>query len=1094
MIGTPYGVDLSNADDKGFSNTDNVTHKKTAGTRFQVSACVAAEENPTNRVPQGGFHVNGQLTGGWSTSHKKGCPGSDWELGTELNLAEGTYTVRARARILHGSLREAYQVYSPISTDFITIVVDNTAPTTTPGSLSTTTTSTFTGVASNDPESGDYISLYQKYPGGSEIPIGVTSTFSGANGREWSVDADFLWAPGLPSTFEVRAYYTDLAGNQNTSYSSTSVSTNSVAPSVRASGLDLDASDDTGISNTDNLTRTRSSLTFHGTLTGAPSLGDYVQLYRAGNIISGASTSNFTGANHSWTIDSVNIPLHLPDIPHTFTAALTNSADTDPVQSTNLIVVIDTTNPPAGNVGDLDLAASDDDGSSDSDNITTATTGLTISGTLSRDPDTAGGDAEHVQLYRGNTLISGATDQTFTGSPGRNWSIDIDLAEGVHNITGRLRNKAGGSRGDSARSLTITVDDGIAPTNSPGTLYLSALDDTGIYFDDRVTGTSTDLTISGTLSGNATSGEYVQLYNGNTKITGANTSNFIGTPARNWSIDFDLAEGTHNIKAFVLDQIGDKGPTSSMTIVVDTTAPTITTSVPNLATSSDSGVSSTDDITNQTTGLAFTGTISGDASTGDHVQLYNGDEMINRAFTSNFTGANSREWTINNVDLSAGTHNISAKVVDLAGNSSTVSTALEVTIDNIPPVANAGALDLATEDDTGISNSDNNTGQTTGLTISGTLTTDPATGEYVQLYNGTNMISGATDDTFTGTPARDWSIDIDLAEDSHNIKAYVMDKAGNQSTVNSLAITVDSTDPTITPGALDLATEDDTGVSSVDNITNATTSLTISGTLSGTPVPGDFIQLYNGTTLLTGKTDDTFNSNQWAIDIDLVEGTHTINAYVMDKTGNRGTVNSLEIIVDTTGPNIDSGPLDLATEDDTKPDQSDNITWLTTGLTISGTLSGNPSAGDHVQLYNNQQAIPGTMFTTFTGPNNQDWSIDIDLPQGEHVITAYLMDLAGNPSASNSLAITVTKKPKRSSGGVRLIRDGTANTTTPTTTVPDELLSPDEALRQALLDVIRAELVYRIQMIIQHSNPSDEEMQFLVKLQEVIENSLGSPT
>ena len=122
-----------------------------------------------------------------------------------------------------------------------------------------------------------------------------------------------------------------------------------------------------------------------------------------------------------------------------------------------------------------------------------------------------------------------------------------------------------------------------------------------------------------------------------------------------------------------------------------------------------------------------------------------------------------------------------------------------MTYDKTAPTATAGTVDLAAADDSGTSDSDNITKNTTGLDFSGTLSAAASTGEYVQLYNGTTLITGATDTSFTGTPATGWSISIPLAEGAHTIKAVVIDAAGNEGTKSSgLSVTVDTTAPTIT--------------------------------------------------------------------------------------------------------------------------------------------------------------------------------------------------------------------------------------------------------------------------------------------------------
>ena len=47
--------------------------------------------------------------------------------------------------------------------------------------------------------------------------------------------------------------------------------------------------------------------------------------------------------------------------------------------------------------------------------------------------------------------------------------------------------------------------------------------------------------MSGTLSGAATTGDYVQLYSGANTISGATDNSFTGANSRDWSIDIDLA-------------------------------------------------------------------------------------------------------------------------------------------------------------------------------------------------------------------------------------------------------------------------------------------------------------------------------------------------------------------------------------------------------------------------------------------------------------------------------------------------------------------------------------------------------------------------
>ncbi len=104
------------------------------------------------------------------------------------------------------------------------------------------------------------------------------------------------------------------------------------------------------------------------------------------------------------------------------------------------------------------------------------------------------------------------------------------------------------------------------------------------------------------------------------------------------------------------------------------------------------------------------------------------------------------------------------------------------------------SLDLATEDDSGTSNSDNLTNKTSNLTITGSA----EVGATIRLYNGTNTTAiGSEVVKANGT----FSIDISLTQSTtpHSITARATDAAGNESAVSdALAITVDTTAPTAT--------------------------------------------------------------------------------------------------------------------------------------------------------------------------------------------------------------------------------------------------------------------------------------------------------
>jgi hypothetical protein len=138
--------------------------------------------------------------------------------------------------------------------------------------------------------------------------------------------------------------------------------------------------------------------------------------------------------------------------------------------------------------------------------------------------------------------------------------------------------------------------------------------------------------------------------------------------------------GTNDITA----TFADRKVTWSFKVANNPTPPS-TPSV-DLNATSDSGASSTDNLTNDTT-PTFTGT----ADTGNTVKIYvDGTEKGSAAATSG-------SYSITTSTLTSGTHSVTAKATDAAGNPSAESSALSVKIDTAAPtVGSVSPADTAT--------------------------------------------------------------------------------------------------------------------------------------------------------------------------------------------------------------------------------------------------------------------------------------------------------------------------------------------------------------------------------------------------------------
>jgi hypothetical protein len=305
---------------------------------------------------------------------------------------------------------------------------------------------------------------------------------------------------------------------------------------------------------------------------------------------------------------------------------------------------------------------------------------------------------------------------------------------------------------------------------APSTPAMTAGTDSGGSSSDAITSNTTPV-FTGTAEANAT----VKLYDtdGST-LLGTSTADGSG----NWSITSStLSAGGHTLTAKQTDAAGNVSVASgALAVSIDTAA--AAPAAPALASASDSGTLG-DGLTNHATP-----TITGTAEANATVRLYDtdGTTLLGTA-TANGAGV----WSIVASTLSDGAHTLTVKQTDAAGNVSTASAGLALTIDTEAPEA-PGAPLLAAASDSGT------VGDHVTNVDAPTFTGTAAANATVKLYDtdGSTLLGTATADG-----AGNWSIASSaLSLGAHTLTAKQTDLAGNTSPAGeSLALTIESPPP-----------------------------------------------------------------------------------------------------------------------------------------------------------------------------------------------------------------------------------------------------------------------------------------------------------
>jgi hypothetical protein len=603
-------------------------------------------------------------------------------------------------------------------------------------------------------------------------------------------------------------------------------------------------------------------------------------------------------------------------------------------------------------------------------------------------------------------------DLAVTGTTWR-YTDGRTLTDGTYQYQVRVIDNAGNVGATDSQNVVVDLT---APAATTITVD-SVSQDTGLSGSDFIT-SDNQISLKGTLGAALGSGDHAQIsLDGGVTWTDVSVSGLSWT----WVDTRTLADGDYNYQLRVIDDAGNISATTSQVVTIDTVAPDASKTIVIDSISDDTGLSSSDFITHDTS-LTLHGSLGATLADGEYAQI-----SIDGGVTWQNVIVTGNSWYyVDGRTLGNATYDYYVRVVDAAGNVGS-SAHQQVTVDTVAPDA---AITVTVDNitvDTGFDNNDFLT-SSTSYTLNGTLGAQPGAGEYVQVSmdGGTTWVNA----TVNGTQ---WSYNDTrtLADGSYNYQVRVVDLAGNVGATTSQTVTVDTHAPQY--GITIDSISEDTGQSGTDFITMDTT-LTLNGSLGSALANDERVQisLDGGNTW----TDATVTNQRWSYTDtrDLADGDYTYQVRIIDQAGNVGSTSSQVVTVDTTPPTT-VGTVVSYTDDEGERLGSFGSAMATDDSSplINGTLNRAPDDGEIVQLYRD-----GILLGQVTMNGSASWSFqDNGLSDGNHTYILRVTDKAGNYTESDGFVLNVDTSIPTTTAAI------TAQTTSDTTPIVSGTVSAD---------------------------------------------------
>ncbi|KTK48162.1 type 1 secretion target domain-containng protein [Enterobacter hormaechei subsp. hoffmannii] len=613
-----------------------------------------------------------------------------------------------------------------------------------------------------------------------------------------------------------------------------------------------------------------------------------------------------------------------------------------------------------------------------------------------------------ISLDGGSTWI----DLTVTGTTWR-YTDGRTLTDGTYPYQVRVIDNAGNVGATDSQDVVIDLTKPAATSITVD----SVSQDTGLSDSDFIT-SDNQISLKGTLGAALGSGDHAQI-----SLDGGATWTDVSVSGLSWTyVDGrTLADGDYNYQLRVIDDAGNISATTSQVVTIDTVAPDASKTIAIDSISDDTGLSSSDFITNDTS-LTLHGSLGATLADGEYAQI----SIDGGVSWQNVIVTGNSWYYVDGRTLGNQTYDYYVRVVDAAGNVG-ASAHQQVMVDTVAPDA---AITVTVDNitvDTGFDNNDFLT-SSTSYTLNGTLGAELGAGEYVQV-----SMDGGTTWVYATVSGTRWSYNDarTLADGDYRYQVRVVDQAGNVGATTTQDVTVDTQAPQY--GITIDSISEDTGQSGSDFIT-MDTSLTINGSLGSALASDERVQI----SLDGGNTwiDTAVTNQRWSYTDtrDLADGDYTWQVRIIDQAGNVGSTSSQVVTVDTTPPETVGTVVSYTDgEGERTGTYGASVATDDTSPLINGTLNRAPEDGEIVQLYRD-----GILLGQITMNGSASWSYqDNGLLDGNHTYILRVTDKAGNYTESDGFVLNVDTSIPTTTAAI------TAQTTSDTSPIVSGTVSAD---------------------------------------------------